>query len=103
MDTKFYGPKFLDQYFSSPIPFGLKIFTNAKIFWTNFLVKAEVEKKLKWITSKNFMTNSEPFKSALRLFQSCTKLDDLPFLLVFLSATWVCTSPCFVGLGNAPG
>ena len=45
-----------------------------KKFWTKiFLFRLEVEQKLKWIISKTFMTNSRPFKTALRLFQSCFK------------------------------
>ena len=58
----------MDQIFLFPISFGPKL-----LGIQNILDHLEVERKLKWITSKTFMTNSRPFKTALRLFQNCLK------------------------------
>ena len=72
MDINFLDLNFLDQNSLSPISFGFKILQIQKHFGPHFfLVRVEVEWKLKWITSKTYMTNSRPLKTALRLFQSC--------------------------------
>ena len=78
LDTKFNGPKFFwTLIFWTKIFCPLFLldpkFSNPKILDQFFLVRVEVERKLKWITSKTFMTNSRPFKTALRLFYSCYK------------------------------
>ena len=58
-----------------------KFYESKNILDQFFLVRVEVEQKLKWITSKTFMTNSGPFKTALRLFQSCFKTIKDPQIL----------------------
>ena len=63
----------MDQIFLFLISFGPKLLGIQNILDQFFLVRLEVERKLKWITSKTFMTNSRPFKTALRLFQNCFK------------------------------
>ena len=78
LDTKFNGPKFFwTLIFWTKIFCPLFLldpkFSNPKILDQFFLVRVEVEQKLKWITSKTFMIDSGPFKTALKLFQSCFK------------------------------
>ena len=69
LDTKFYGPKFFwTLIFWTKIFYPLflldpKFYESKNILDQFFLVRVEVEQKLKWITSKTFMTNSGPFKT----------------------------------------
>ena len=74
MDLNFFGPLFLYQNFFSPVPFGPKILQIQKHFGPNFLVMVEVERKLKWITSKILWPIRDHSKLLLDYFKAVSRL-----------------------------
>ena len=64
--THFVDLNCLPLFLLNPKSYGAKKFLENNLFWS--------EQKLNGnLSAKTFMTNSKPFKTALRLFHSCFK------------------------------